>query len=82
MFYCFFRGRDFLVIEDAKVVGRIYEDRYVPADVKWSITEYMQFGMQTNNPSHSRLASGLIQGKSRRGASRRRLLLQELYEHR
>jgi hypothetical protein len=52
------------VIEDAKVVGRIYEDRYVPADVKWSITEYMQFGMQTNNPSHSRLASGLIQEKA------------------
>jgi hypothetical protein len=35
--------QDFLVIEDGQVIGRIYEERYVPADVKWfwSITEYV-----------------------------------------
>ena len=26
---------DYLVIEHDKVIGRIYEQRYVPADVRW-----------------------------------------------
>ena len=26
---------DFLVIEDGKVIGRIYERRYAPADARW-----------------------------------------------
>jgi hypothetical protein len=44
--------QDFLVIEDGQVIGRIYEERYVPADVKWfwSITEYVHpaLGIITN----------------------------------
>jgi hypothetical protein len=33
--------QDFLVIEDGQVIGRIYEERYVPPYVRWrwSITE-------------------------------------------
>jgi hypothetical protein len=33
---------DYCVIEDGKVVGRIYEDLYTPADVRWfwSITAF------------------------------------------
>jgi hypothetical protein len=49
--------QDFLVIEDGQVIGRIYEDRYVPADVKWfwSITEYVHpaLGIRT----HGRVGS-------------------------
>jgi hypothetical protein len=47
--------QDFLVIEDGQVIGRIYEERYVPADVKWfwSITEYVHpaLGIVTNGLS-------------------------------
>jgi hypothetical protein len=45
--------QDYLVMDDGKVIGRIYEDRYVPADIKWfwSITEYVHpvFGIRTRN---------------------------------
>jgi hypothetical protein len=43
---------DYLVIEHDKVIGRIYEERYVPADVRWfwSITEHVDpaLGIVTN----------------------------------
>jgi hypothetical protein len=34
---------DYLVIEHDKVIGRIYEERYLPAELRWfwSITEYV-----------------------------------------
>jgi hypothetical protein len=45
--------QDFLVIEDGQVIGRIYEDRYVPAEVRWFwlITEYVYpaLGIRTRN---------------------------------
>jgi hypothetical protein len=48
---------DYCVVEDGQVIGRIYEDRYVPADIKlfWSITEYVHpaLGIRT----HDRVAS-------------------------
>jgi hypothetical protein len=44
---------DYCVIEDGQVIGRIYEDRYVPAEVRWfwSITEYVHpaLGIRTHN---------------------------------
>jgi hypothetical protein len=44
---------DYLVIEHEKVIGRIYEQRYVPADVRWfrSITAFHvdpALGIDTN----------------------------------
>jgi tRNA-dihydrouridine synthase len=43
---------DYLVIEHDKVIGRINEERYVPADVRWfwSITEHVDpaLGIVTN----------------------------------
>jgi hypothetical protein len=44
---------DYLVIEHDKVIGRIYEQRYVPAGVRWfwSITAFHidpAFGISTN----------------------------------
>jgi hypothetical protein len=49
--------QDYLVMEDRQVIGRIYEERYVPADVKWfwSITEYVDpaLGIRT----HGRVGS-------------------------
>jgi hypothetical protein len=35
--------QDYLVMEDRQVIGRIYEGRYVPADVRWfwSVTEHV-----------------------------------------
>jgi tRNA-dihydrouridine synthase len=43
---------DYLVIEHDKVIGRINEERYVPADVRWfwSITEHVDpaLGIITN----------------------------------
>src|SRR4029078_375399 len=44
---------DYLVIEQEKVIGRIYEQRYVPADVRWlwSITAFQidpALGIATN----------------------------------
>jgi hypothetical protein len=41
--------QDYLVIEDGQVIGRIYEDRYVPADIKW----FWALGIRT----HDRVAS-------------------------
>ena len=45
--------QDYLVMDDGQVIGRIYEDRYVPADIKWfwSITEYVHpaLGILTND---------------------------------
>ena len=34
---------DYVVVEHDQVIGRIYEERYVPADVRWfwSIAEYV-----------------------------------------
>jgi hypothetical protein len=49
--------QDYLVMEDGQVIGRIYEERYVPANVKWfwSITEYVHpaLGIRT----HGRVGS-------------------------
>jgi tRNA-dihydrouridine synthase len=43
---------DYLVIEHDKVIGRINEERYLPADVRWfwSITEHVDpaLGIVTN----------------------------------
>jgi hypothetical protein len=43
---------DYLVIEHDQVIGRIYEERYVPAEVRcfWSITEHVDpaLGIVTN----------------------------------
>ena len=44
---------DYIVIEHDKVIGRIYEQRYVPADVRWfwSITAFHidpALGISTN----------------------------------
>jgi hypothetical protein len=44
---------DDVVIEDGQVIGRIYEDRYVLADIRWfwSITEHVDpaLGIRTHN---------------------------------
>ena len=43
---------DYVVIEDGQIIGRMYEDRHVPADVRWfwSITEHVDpaLGITTN----------------------------------
>jgi hypothetical protein len=49
--------QDYLVMDDGQVIGRIYAERYLPADVKWfwSITEYVHpaLGIRT----HGRVGS-------------------------
>jgi hypothetical protein len=48
---------DYVVIEDGRVIGRVYEDRYLPADIRWfwSITEYVHPALGI--PTHDRVAS-------------------------
>ena len=46
---------DYLVIEHDKVIGRIYEEHYVPAELRWfwSITEYV-------DPAHGIVTNGRV----------------------
>ena len=55
---------DYLVIEHDKVIGRIYEERYVPAELRWfwSITEHVDpaLGITTNGRAHPRGGQGPV----------------------